>query len=529
MADKTRNPTGWGYVEDALDASEREAIAPIAGVLFGGALPDAQPAPAAENIALPDSRLAVPEALTRWVSTTHRDRLLHARGRSFPDLVDLRGATLEDVPDAVAEPDGEQILMAILDWCDSRGYAVIPFGGGSSVVGGVTPEGLGEAPAAVTLSLQKMRAVHDIDARSATVHADAGILGPDLEAAVKRRGLAVRHFPQSYFHSSLGGWVATRGAGHFSTQHAKIEDRVQALRVILPDGRISQTQRLPAGSVGVDPNRLWCGSEGTLGVITQVWLRCTRAPSLRDGCGIGFARFEDALEAARGMLQSGLYPTQLRILDPYEHMVSRMMAGESAKGALMVLAFESAGAPIGPQMAAAQEIAQQHGGSIQQSPGEASIGSWKNAFFRQPYLRDAMLDHAVVLDTFETAVLWSQVPAAYHGIREVVIKALASECGGGALTCRLTHAYPDGCCLYFGFFAAGRRDSLKSQWQAIRDAAAAAVAAHGGTASHHHGMGRTHRGYARDELPGAFIDALHGARARLDPRGIMNPGLLPET
>jgi alkyldihydroxyacetonephosphate synthase len=528
MADKTRNPTGWGYVEDALGASERKAIAPMAGALFGGALPDAQPAPAAETIALPGSRLRVPDALSGWVSTGHGDRLLHARGRSFPDLVELRGDALVDVPDAVAEPGNEQELMAVLDWCDSRGYAVIPFGGGSSVVGGVTPEGVGDAGAVVTLSLQKMNAVHDIDARSATVHADAGILGPDLEAAVKHQGLAVRHFPQSYFHSSLGGWVATRGAGHFSTQHAKIEDRVQALRIILPDGRICQTQRLPAGSVGVDPNRLWCGSEGTLGVISQVWLRCVQAPSLRDGCGIAFARFEDALEAARTMLQSGIYPTQLRILDPYEHMVSRMMAGKPAQGALMVLAFESAGAPVGPQMAAAQEIAQQHGGSIQDSAGEESTGDWKNTFFRQPYLRDAMLDHAVVLDTFETAVLWSQVPAAYHGIREAVIKALEAECGGGAVTCRVTHAYPDGCCLYFGFFAAGRRGSLNSQWQAIRDAAAAAVAEYGGTASHHHAMGRTHRGYAREELPEAFIDALHGARARLDPRGIMNPGLLPD-
>ena len=527
MTTKTRNPTGWGYVEDALDARERKALVPMAGALFGGALPDAAPAPPATDIALPRARVAVPASLADTVRDDHAARVLHARGRSFPDLVDLRGERLENAPDAVATPRDEGELLAVLDWCDSRNLAVIPFGGGSSVVGGVTPEGTDAFPGVVTLSLQAMNAVHDIDARAASVHAGAGILGPDLETAVKAEGLAVRHFSQSYFHSSLGGWVATRGAGHFSTQHAKIEDRVQALRVVLPDGRVAETRRLPAGSVGVDPNRLWCGSEGTLGIITSAWLRCVRTPTARDGCGIAFERFEDALEAARAMLQAGLYPTQLRILDPYEHMVSRMMAGRSARGALMVLAFESAGAPVAPLMAAACDIAAQHGGAAEARDGDEATGDWKNTFFRQPYLRDAMLDHGALLDTFETAVTWSRVPMAYHGIRQAVLDALGRECGGGAVTCRVTHAYPDGCCLYFGFFAAGERAALKSQWQAVRDAAAEAVIAHEGTASHHHAMGRLHRGHARAELPEAFIDALHGARARLDPAGRMNPGLLP--
>lgn len=528
MHNKTRNPTGWGFIEDALSAAERKALVPMAGALFGGGLPEAIAPPLASDIALAPSRLSIPDSLAPVLSDRHDDRVLHARGRSFPDLVALRQSTLHHAPDVVATPTDEQGLLDVLDWCERINAAVIPFGGGSSVVGGVNPEGTEAFSGVVTLSLQQLNRVQEIDARAASVHADAGIMGPALESAVKQHGLAVRHFPQSYFHSSLGGWVATRGAGHFSTQHAKIEDRVQALRVVLPDGRIAETQRLPAGSIGVDPNRLWCGSEGALGIISSVWLRCVREPDARAGCGVAFDDFPAALEAARAMLQAGIYPTQLRILDPYEHMISRLMAGRSAKGALMVLAFESAGAPVRPMLEAAQAIAAEHGGRVEPSNDGDATGDWKNTFFRQPYLRDAMLDHAGLVDTFETAVLWSQLPDAYHGIRQRVMDVLQEECGGGAVTCRVTHAYGDGCCLYFGFFAPGRRDALATQWQTIRDAAAEAVIHYGGTASHHHAMGRMHRGYARRELPEAFIGALHGARRSLDPAGRMNPGLLPD-
>jgi alkyldihydroxyacetonephosphate synthase len=525
---KTRNPVAWGYSEDAFTEIERRRILPMASAWFGRALPEAVSAPAAADIALPASRLRIPDALLGVVADDHALRLLHARGRSFPDLVDLRGETLASVPDAVAEPRDEAELLQVLSWCDARGLAVIPFGGGSSVVGGVTPE-VGEGwNGVVTLSTQRMAAVLDIDVDAQSVHAQAGIFGPDLEAALKPRGLAVRHFPQSYFHSTLGGWAATRGAGHFSTQFAKIEDRVQALRVVTGDGRIAETQRLPAGSVGVDPNRLWCGSEGTLGIISSVWLRCVREPTQRVGAGIVFDGFEAALKAARGMLQAGLFPTQLRILDPYEHLISRAMAGRAAKGALMVLAFESAGAPLDALLRAALDIARQHGGALQDKGSDDAVGDWKNTFFRQPYLRDAMLDHAVISDTFETAVLWSRAAEAYAAIRQATLAALQRECGGGAVTCRVTHAYPDGCSLYFAFFAAGRRDGLKTQWQVIRDAAAEAVSAHGGTASHHHAMGRMHRDYARAELPDVFVKAIGAAKRSLDPGGMLNPGLWPD-
>ena len=524
-AGRTLNPVGWGYVEEALGEREREQVLKVAGAWFGGKSLERRPAPAPSAIALPPSRIKPLPVLEGCVSTAHDARLLHARGRSFRDLAGLRDARLADVPDAVATPRSNAELERVLQWAQSEEYALIPYGAGSSVVGGVNPEGLEEFDGVVTLSLRGMNRVLDVDTRSRTVHAEAGILGPDLEDALKPHGLAVRHFPQSYFHSTLGGWVATRGAGHFSTGLAKIEDRVQALGVVLPDGRRAETKRFPASSIGPDPNRLWCGSEGALGVITDVHLRCVALPATRVGAGVRFKTFEAALEAARALLHAGIYPTQLRILDPYEHLLSRAFSGKAATGALMVLAFESAGAPLAETFAAAQGLCRQHGGEVQQKDAEEAVGDWKNTFFRQPYIRDALMDYGIISDTFETAVPWSAVPGFYHAVREAALKAITRVCGTGAVSARSTHSYTDGLCLYFAFFGPGRHGSLVDQWWEIRAAAAEAVLANGGTLSHHHAMGRDHRRWARAEIPAPFRAAIRAAKRELDPLGLLNPGL----
>ena len=525
MSGKTLNPVAWGYVEDALGDRERDSVLKVAGAWFGGKSLERRAPPAPHEVALPPSRIKAADALAPFVFTSHGERLLHARGRSFRDLASLRQARLGDVPDAVARPRSLDELARVLEWAQAQRYALIPYGGGSSVCGGVNAEGMAAYPGVVTLSLRGLNRVLDVDARSRTVHAQAGILGPDLEEALKPHGLAVRHFPQSYFHSTLGGWVATRGAGHFSTGLAKIEDRVQALGVTLPDGRRAETRRLPASSVGPDPNRLWCGSEGTLGVITDVHLRCVALPTRRVGAGVRFKTFEAALDAARALLQSGIYPTQLRILDPYEHMLSRAFSGKAATGALMVLAFESSGAPLGELFAAAQDLCRQHGGEPQQKDAEEGVGDWRATFFRQPYIRDALMDYGVISDTFETAVPWSAVPAFYHAVREATLKAVTKVCGFGAVSTRSTHSYADGLCLYFAFFGPGRHGALVDQWWEIKAAASEAVVAHGGTMSHHHAMGRDHARWARAEIPAPFRAAIRAAKRELDPQGLLNPGL----
>lgn len=526
MAAKTRNPIGWGYIEDALGEAERASLVQAMQAFLGEGMAERRPPPAPHEIAILRARLQPPESLADFIATDHASSLLHAVGRSFRDLATLRAGEPVPAPDAVATPRDENELSQLLAWASDAGIAVIPFGGGSSVVGGVNPENLAHWNGVVTLDLQHLSSVLEVSERDRVVHAQAGILGPDLDAALKPHGLAVRHYPQSYFHSTLGGWVATRGAGHFSTLRAKIEDRVQALSVMLPDGQVAETRPLPASSVGPDPNRLWCGSEGALGVITDVRLRLVPDPAHKTGAAVGFDDFESALEATRAIVQAELWPTQMRVLDPYEHLVSAAMAGQAGQGALMILGFEGE-RPVDDRLAAAVELAREHGGTPREGGGGA--GEWRDAFFRQPYLRDVLLDYAVIADTFETAVPWSAVPEFYHAVRRATLDGIEHVAGTGGVTARVTHAYPDGVALYFSFYAPGAHDALLGQWRELKWAASEAVINGGGTISHHHAMGRDHKPWAHDELPGAFRAAIRGAKRELDPRGVMNPGLWFET
>jgi len=524
---KTRNPVGWGYIEDAPDPTERKAALDMLAVFLDGKVPEPVDAPVAKAIKLTPGRVEIPVALANWLSDKHNDRLLHALGRSFHDLARLRELTPLPAPDIVATPDSETALGRILEWADRERLAVIPFGGGSSVVGGVTAEKFDAFNGCVSVDLQDMRGLVELDERSRVAEFRGGTLGPDVDAALKPQDLSLRYFPQSYFHSTVGGWVATRGAGHFSTLHAKIEDQVQALRVMLPDGRISETRPLPASSVGIDPNRLWCGSEGFLGIITSARLRIHPRPRYRETQGIVFADFDQALEAAREILQSGLWPAQLRMLDPLEHLQSRLMQGRSAEGALMILGFESGHLPVDNAMQAALAITREHGGIPEVNDGNQgdSVSDWRQAFFRQPYLRDLLMDYGMILDTFETAVPWSRLPGFYHSVRDATQAAIDRICGHGIVMGRTTHAYPDGISLYFSFFALSRPGALTEQWYAIKAAASDAVMNGGGTISHHHAMGRDHKPWARQEIPLPFRDAIRAAKSSLDPNGIMNPGL----
>lgn len=525
---RTRNPIGWGYVEDGMDASRRQPLVSVLQAFMGGMTADYRPPPVASEVPILRARLAPPEALQSIVATDHASSLLHAVGRSFRDLATLRAGEPVPAPDAVATPRDENELASLLAWGADAGIAMIPFGGGSSVVGGINPEDMPEWNGVVTLDLQQMNRVFEVSECDRVVHAQAGILGPDLDAALKPHGLAVRHYPQSYYHSTLGGWVATRGAGHFSTLRAKIEDRVQALSVLLPDGRTVETQPLPASSVGPDPKRLWCGSEGMLGVISDVRLRVVADPAHKLSKSVGFEDFESALEAARAIVQADLWPSQMRVLDPFEHMVSGALAGQPGQGALMILGFEGE-RPVDERLQAAVDLACGHGGmpkeNADKKEGGKQAGGWRDTFFQQPYLRDVLLDYAVIADTFETAVPWSAVPEFYHTVRRATLDAVNEVGGGGGVTCRVTHAYPDGVALYFSFYVPGSHDSLVMQWRELKAAASEAVVQGGGTMSHHHAMGRDHKPWAQAELPGPFRAAIRGAKRELDPQGVMNPGL----
>ena len=522
---KTRNPVAWGYSEDAFTEIERRRILPMASAWFGRALPEAVAAPAAADIALPASRLRIPDALLSVVADDHAVRLLHARGRSFPDLVDLRGETLASVPDAVAEPRDEAELLQVLSWCDARGLAVIPFGGGSSVVGGVTPE-VGEGwNGVVTLSMPRMAAVLDIDVEAQSVHAQAGIFGPDLEAALKPRGLAVRHFPQSYFHSTLGGWAATRGAGHFATQFAKIEDRVQALRVVTGDGRIAETQRLPAGSVGVDPNRLWCGSEGTLGIITAAVLKLFPRPKGREVAWVGLRSPEAALSLfslASERAGASLTAFELMIGESLV-FVLRHVPGAAAPLASAhpwhVLMEISSGRSSEDARGLIEEILAE--GIERGLVGDAVLAASMAQAEALWKLRESMSD----AQRHEGASIKHDISVPVAAIPDFIAEAWRA----------VTALEPRARLVAFGHMGDGNLHynvsqpvgvepaSFLARYREINDAVHAVVRGFNGSISAEHGIGRMKRDELIATAPPVAIDLMRRIKIAFDPAGIMNP------
>jgi len=522
---KTRNPIGWGYIEEAVTDKESENVLAGLSDRFDFLKLKQEKKRAASEIKLSPCRAVVPASLKSIVAITHEERLLHAVGRSFRDLATIREQPILPAPDAVAVPQSFSDLERILEWAYMEGLAIIPFGGGSSVVGGINPEGMDSYPGIVTVDLRGMNRVLDISPTERIVHAEAGIFGPDLDIALQPHSLVVRHMPQSYEHSTLGGWIASRGAGHNSTLHTKIEDRVQSLDGILSDGRRFSTRPIPATSVGIDPRSYWAGSEGALGFITSARLRVYHVPKFRGFRGFSFPSFEQALEGARQIAQSDLFPVQLRLLDRDENAQTARLANRPGNGqALMILADESTLPVVEGRLDILSQIAKDCGGVPDESASKL-LRAWIRLFFRQPYMRDFIMDWGIVIDTFETSITWDRAVAFYHEIIKVSKASLQRVCGGGHVGCRATHSYTDGVCLYFSFYAPAGHGNLLSCWHEIKNEVSEAVVRGGGTISHHHAMGRDHKPYAKKEFPEIHRAAVRDLRRSLDPKGLMNPGL----
>ena len=516
-------------------------VAKLAGAVsgrLGGAIPDPQPPPALAAVELPDPRITPPAALEEICSTDKHARASHTYGKSFRDVVRAFHGDLEHPPDIVAFPRHEQDVVAILDWCTDAGVAAIPYGGGSSVVGGVEAR-VGDGYAgAVSIDLTALDRVVEIDTVSRAARIQAGALGPVLEDQLRPRGYTLRHFPQSFEFSTLGGWLATRSGGHYASVYTHIDDMVESMRVVTPAG-ITESRRLPGSGAGPSPDRLFLGSEGTLGVITEAWMRIQDRPVHKASAGVHFGRFEDGVEAARAVAQSALFPTNCRLLDPGEAMVA---AGVSDGSALLVLGFESADHPVGPWIQRAVELCLDHGGTVPDgvkvssddagagtggAGRDGAVGAWRNSFLRAPYTRDGLVAMSMIVETFETACTWDAFPELHATVSERVTAAIADVCGGlGWLTCRFTHVYPDGPAPYFSVMAAGRPGSEIAMWDEIKAAASEALLAGGGTITHHHAVGRDHRPWYDRQRPDLFADALVAAKRTLDPAGILNPGVL---
>ena len=529
---------GWGYVEDALSPDEA-ARARGAAKRFGATIEI--PEPRENEFALPAPHVAPPASLAAIISTTSYDRLVHSLGKSYADIVRMFLRDVRHPPDLVAFPRSEGDVADILDWASRANVAVIPFGGGSSVAGGVEPDVGDSYSGTLSLDLQYLHEVVEIDRASRAARIQAGALGPELEEQLKPHGLTLRHFPQSLQHSTLGGWIATRSGGHYASLYTHIDDFVESTRTVTPAG-VLETRRLPGSGAGPSPDRLIIGSEGTLGVIVEAWMRLQDRPVHQASASVSFATMRDAVASVRALSQSGLYPTNCRLLDPAEARANGVGDGQTA---VLVLGFESADHPLDAWMARALELTADHkgaydkdavarslapkGGATEHRQGAA--GQWRNAFIRMPYYRDLLVALGVITDTFETAITWDRFDALYEGVREKTAAVLREICGHDAnVSCRFTHIYPDGPAPYFSYSALGTAngklsDSL-AKWREIKKATNEIVVGLGGTVTHHHAVGRDHRsGYERQSSP-LFRSALAHAKKSLDAAGILNPGVL---
>ena len=532
MQPRRRKFWGWGWEDAGPNAEQQGRIAMLLGARLGIEVPSVGTPPCIEDVTLRAPRIAPPSTLAHLCSTAPLDRAGHTYGKSFRDVVRGFARDFANPPDVVAYPAGEAEVAGILDWCTEAKLAAIPYGGGSSVVGGVeAPEGDAFA-GVVSIDLGRLDRVLEIDRASRAARIQAGVLGPALEDQLRPHGLTLRHFPQSFEFSSLGGWIATRSGGHYATLFTHIDEFVEALRVVTPSGVIA-TRRLPASGAGPNPDRVFLGSEGILGVITEAWMRLQDRPTLRASASVTFPSFADGAAAVRALGQSGLFPTNCRLLDPGEAMTAG--AGDGSV-AVLVVGFESADHGLDAAMTRALECCRDHGGNVPEGAGrtrsddatsrEGAAGAWRQAFLDMPYLRDALVGMGLISETFETAITWDRFAEFHAAVVAATTDALRRICGGGVVTCRFTHAYADGVAPYYTVLAPSRSGNQLAQWAEIKRAAADALIACGGTITHHHAVGRDHRPWYDRERPDGFARALAAMKRELDPRGVLNPGVL---
>ena len=478
-------------------------------------------------------------------SDDHYERVSRALGKAYRDVVRGFRGEFSNPPDLVAFPKDESEIETVLSWAEAEGAVVVPFGGGTSVVGGV--EARVEERPVVSLDTRRLDRVLEVDVESMAARIQAGATGPRLEDQLREHGLTLRHFPQSFEYSTLGGWVATRAGGHFATLYTHIDDLVESVRAITPRGTW-ESRRLPGSGAGPSPDRMLVGSEGILGVVSEAWVRVRPRPRFKTSCGVEFDDFLAASRAVREISQSGLYPSNCRLLDALEAGTTGAGSGEKN---LMVLGFESAHYPVDAPMDLALEVARDHGGAPgevrSQSPAseqgtegtsgsdqrEDAVNAWRSAFLLAPYLRDTFVACGVLSETFETAITWDRFEEFHADVMETVRSKVAEVCdapadgpGASRVSCRFTHVYPDGPAPYFTVMAPAVRGGEVEQWDEIKAAASEAVIEGGGTITHHHAVGRDHRPWYDRQRPTPFAAAIRAAKSELDPSGMLNPGVL---
>jgi len=530
----TRRFWGWG-VEGAGPSRQQQAkMGQTIAERFATPVREPMVPPTIAEIDLRAPRVVVPDSLARLCTADPDERAGHTYGKSFRDVWRGLHRDFSHPPDVVAIPRDEHDIMSLLDWCSDARVAAIPYGGGSSVVGGVECDVDDDYGGAVSIDLRALDRVVEIDIESRAARIQAGVYGPALEDQLRPHGLTLRHFPQSFEFSTLGGWLATRSGGHYATLHTHIDDFVESIRAVTPRG-VWESRRLPGSGAGPSPDRMLLGSEGTLGVITEAWMRLQDRPTYRASATARFSTFTGGVEAARAVAQSGLHPANCRLLDPLE----AQLTGTDDRGdTLLLLAFESADHPLDAWIGRAVECALDYGARIDddavvvrsaatEGVRDGAAGSWRNAFVRAPYTRDAIVALGMISETFETACTWDRFDSLYDTVTTAALDtAQAAGAWPAVITCRFTHVYPDGPAPYFTVLALGQEPEQLAQWEAIKAAAGDAIIRSGGTITHHHAVGRDHRRNYDRQRPEPFAVALRAAKHAIDPSGILNPGVL---
>jgi len=545
MAERARRLKhwGWGYEDQQRPQHEVEqAAAGIRQMLgFGG---EAVPAVPLEQASVRPARLKPPSG-SLFTDDLH-ERAVHGLGKAYRDIVRGHRGEFPWAPDLVAFPSDEAGVEEVFECAADWGAAVVPFGGGTSVVGGVEPRLDDPDRPSISLDLGGLDSVFEVDRESLAARIGAGMKGPALEDRLRAEGLTLRHYPQSFEYSTLGGWIATRAGGHFATGETHIDDLVESVRAITPAGEW-QSRRLPGSGAGPSPDRMLIGSEGVLGVITEAWMRVRPRPVFKASATIEFKDFPAAATGAvRAIAQSRLGPSNCRLIDPLE--AATMGAGDG-RATLLLLGFESAFAAVSALLDQAITIARDHGGAVASrrivEPGSAESeggesggdGSgadlWRNAFLMAPYLRDTFVSCGVLTETFESAVTWDRFEDFHREVSEATRRAVAEVSGARPdgegsprISCRLTHVYPDGAAPYFTVIAPAVRGGEVEQWDEVKRAASEAIIACGGTITHHHAVGRDHRPWYDRQRPDTFAAALTAAKAQIDPSTMLNPGVL---
>jgi alkyldihydroxyacetonephosphate synthase len=545
---------GWGTLDQSFDLEGRTAFWPgLERMLEVPRDRELRPPVALEEIdlrptRLDDRRLTSLRKLlgNEAIFTDRRTRVEHAYGKSYRDLIRVRAGYVPHPPDAVVYPADENQVAVLLAWAADSDIAVIPFGGGSSVLGGVEPQA--DDRPCITLDLARLDRVLSVDPVSRTARIQAGATGPEVEAQLNAQGFTLGHFPQSFEFSTLGGWIVTRAAGQNSIGYGKIEDMTQAVRVVTPVG-VVDTRDTPATAAGPSIHRLMIGSEGTYGVLTEATMRLHPLPEVQDYRGLLFRTPEDGLAAFRDLMQGHLHPAIVRLSDPpetaayalmsHQHHGLRKLFDKALEGylglrgygldgsCLMILGFDGRPDEVEYRWNLALETCRDHRGL---HLGRSLGRSWKRDRFAQPYLRDDLLDNGVLVDTLETATTWANLTSVYQAMTAAMKNAIASTDGGpGAVLTHVSHAYPHGASLYSTFLGRqASRDPLENQeqWRTIKHETTEAILAAGGTLTHHHGVGRDHAPWLEEEIGPVAMQVLLALKQTFDPANIMNPGVL---